>query len=164
MRRVRRLHEVQQPSQMSPITQTIAAHTSTRYCWRGATDNRPRHMNDWMNDSHHVSLYARWGCGIYPHRDDWWEQRRLHTQSENPTLCATTNLYYTLFANIYQLPPLATPDFYNREFSLANYFQNASTQDLHLQLIDAYPAPRGRHIADRIGLDRERIVRYLLKA
>ena len=117
-----------------------------------------------MNDSHHVSLYARWGCGIYSHRDDWWEQRKLHTQSVNPTLCATTNLYYTLFANIYQLPPLATPDFYNREFSLANYLKNTSTQDLHLQLNDAYPAPRGRHIADRLGLDRKRIIRYILKS
>ena len=66
--------------------------------------------------------------------------------------------------NIHQLPPLATPEFYNREFSLTNFLQNASTQDLHNHLVDAYPAPRGRHIADRIGLDREQIVRYLLKS
>ncbi len=144
--------------QLSPISRSIAAHTSTRYCWSGSAEYAHR----LMNNAYMRSLTNR--PHTQPPRVDWWEQRKLHTQSENPTLCATTHLYYTLFANIHQLPPLATPGFYNRELSLANYLKNASTQDLHLQLIDAYPAPRGRHIADRIGLDRERIVGYLLKA
>lgn len=144
--------------QMSPITRAIAVHTSTRHCWRGTTEYAPL----LMNNAHMRSLTNR--PHTQPPRDDWWEQRKLYgICSQNPTLCSTTHLYYTLFANIHQLPPLATPGFYNREFSLTNFLQNASTQDLHLQLIDAYPAPRGRHIADRIGLDRERIVRYLLK-
>jgi hypothetical protein len=145
--------------QMSPITRAIAVHTSTRHCWRGTTEYAPR----LMNNAHMRSLTNR--PHTQPPRDDWWEQRKLYgICSQNPTLCSTTHLYYTLFANIHQLPPLATPGFYNREFSLANFLQNASTQDLQSQLIDAYPAPRGRHIADRIGLDRERIIRYLLKS
>jgi hypothetical protein len=147
--------------QMSPIKRAIAVHTSTCHCWRGTTEDAPRLMNN------AVYMGATNRPQTQPRRDDRWEQRKLYGRYslvENPTLCATTHLYYTLFANIHQLPPLATPGFYNREFSLTNFLQNASTQNLHSQLVDAYPAPRGHHIADRIGLDRERIIRYLLKS